>query len=96
MRRRKSFAAGFRSGVISTSNNMRPPSKCEALLSDILSRLSPHVALDESRQLPALTGDAFVETDAIWDEVYPKIQALESFHGFFHDPHLLAADAHSQ
>ncbi|WP_295872728.1 phytanoyl-CoA dioxygenase family protein [uncultured Zhongshania sp.] len=64
-------------------------SKCEALLSDILSRLSPHVALDESRQLPALTGDAFVETDAIWDEVYPKIQALESFHGFFHDPHLL-------
>ena len=64
-------------------------SKCEALLSDILSRLSPHVALDESRQLPVLTGDAFVETDAIWDEVYPKIQALESFHGFFHDPHLL-------
>jgi hypothetical protein len=64
-------------------------SKCEALLGDILSRLSPHVALDESRQLPALTGDAFVETDAIWDEVYPKIQALESFHGFFHDPHLL-------
>ena len=65
------------------------PEKCASLLKDILSRLSPYVSMDESRQLPILTGEGFVETDAVWDEVYPKIQALESFHGFFHDAELL-------
>ncbi len=65
------------------------PARCTALLKDILSQLKTHVALDENLQLPVLTGQAFVETDAIWDEVYPKIQALESFHEFLHQPDLL-------
>lgn len=63
--------------------------KCRALLQDFMSELSPHIALDEAGKLPLLRGEPFVETDAIWDRVYPKMQALESFHGFFHDPQLL-------
>lgn len=64
--------------------------KCSALLSDILTELNPYVGLDEASQFPVLKGQPFVETDSIWDEVYPKIQSLKSFHEFFHTPDLLA------
>ncbi len=63
--------------------------KCNALLHSFMNELAPHIAFDKTIGLPVLTGQPFVETDPIWDEVYPKIQSLESFHGFFHDPHLL-------
>jgi len=63
--------------------------KCNALLDNFINELSPHIAKDKATGFPVLTGKPFVETDAIWDEVYPKIQLLESFHGFFHDPHIL-------
>ncbi len=65
------------------------PAKCKTLLNAFMDELAPYIAFDESIGLPVLTGQPFVETDAIWDEVYPKIQALEQFHGFFHDPHIL-------
>lgn len=38
---------------------------------------------------PTLSGAPFSETDPIWDEVYPRIQALEGFHRVFHEPPLL-------
>ncbi len=63
--------------------------RCSALLNAFISELCPHIAMDETIGLPVLTGQPFVETDAIWDEIYPKIQSLEPFHGFFHDPHIL-------
>ena len=63
--------------------------KCNALLQDILGELKPHIAFDAKRKLPVMAGEPFVETDATWDVVYPKIQALESFHSFFHDQHIL-------
>jgi len=63
--------------------------KCSGMLNSFISELTPHVALDKATGFPVLTGQPFVETDAIWDEVYPKIQSLESFHGFFHDPHII-------
>lgn len=63
---------------------------CRALLDCFMQSLAPHVALDPASGLPVLTGQPFVETDAIWDEVYPRMQAQESFHRFFHEPPLLA------
>jgi hypothetical protein len=63
--------------------------KCDTLLQALLGELKPHIAFDAERGVPVLAGQPFVETDTIWDEVYPKIQSLEAFHAFFHDPHIL-------
>ena len=65
------------------------PEHCNALLNDLLEVLAPHVYLDESSGKPALEGDPFYETDSTWDEVYPRVQKLESFHRFFHQPWML-------
>jgi hypothetical protein len=64
--------------------------QCNTLLNALIGELAPYVALDSVKALPVLTGQAFVETDAIWDEVYPKIQSLETFHTFFHGKQMLA------
>jgi len=63
--------------------------KCRHLLHTLVEELAPHINLDESIAAPVLTGQAFVETDPLWDEIYPKIQSLESFHAFFHDPEII-------
>jgi hypothetical protein len=60
------------------------PSTCEKLLGEFSSALSPHISLDGTAKLPVLKGRPFYETDSEWDEIYPRIQALESFHSFFH------------
>ena len=62
---------------------------CDALLADMLEMLSPYVKFDSASKAPILTGKPFYETDATWDEVYPRIQKLESFHRFFHQPWML-------
>jgi hypothetical protein len=48
------------------------------------------VTLDDDTGLPQLAAEPFFETDPTWDEVYPRVQALESFHGFFHTPAMLS------
>lgn len=63
--------------------------KCDALLQAFINALTPYIAFDDALQLPILKGEPFAETEPTWDEVYPKIQALECFHAFFHDEHLL-------
>ncbi len=60
--------------------------RCNVLLDQILGQLHPHVIFDEEIQTPALKGKPFFETDPLFDALYPKIQALEEFHGFFHEP----------
>lgn len=76
------------------------PELCESLLSDILAELSPHLARERDTGLPYLAGEPFFETDPVWDEVYPRIQKLESLHRFFHRPEigrlmqLVAGDEH--
>jgi len=67
-----------------------PTDRCEDLLATLLEQLAPHIAADADSGLPVLCGEPFFETDPTWDEVYPKIQALEAFHGFFHDSHIRA------
>lgn len=62
---------------------------CDSLRNDMLEVLSPHVVFDNSIGKPILAGEPFYETDSIWDEVYPRIQKLESFHRFFHQPPML-------
>jgi ectoine hydroxylase-related dioxygenase (phytanoyl-CoA dioxygenase family) len=57
---------------------------CNSLLHDFVDVLAPHIALDAKSGLPILTGEPFAETEPTWDVVYPKMQALESFHAFFH------------
>jgi ectoine hydroxylase-related dioxygenase (phytanoyl-CoA dioxygenase family) len=59
--------------------------KCQALLQDILACLSPHVVSHPQGQAPILQGEPFFETDVIWDEVYPRMQSLHTFHNFFHE-----------
>lgn len=66
-----------------------PAASCNALLDAFMTVLAPHIARDPVSRLPILTGQAFVETDAIWDQVYPKMQALECFHQFFHETLIL-------
>ncbi len=63
--------------------------KCRQLLADILAESAPHIALCDNNSLPVLHGTPFFETDATWDEVYPRIQSLEAFHSFFHEPELI-------
>ena len=62
---------------------------CSTLLHSFLNVLNPYITWDNSKQLPVSNGMPFFETDTIWDEVYPKIQSLESFHSFFHTPPIL-------
>jgi ectoine hydroxylase-related dioxygenase (phytanoyl-CoA dioxygenase family) len=57
---------------------------CNGLLREIISVSEPHVVLDEGAASPQLKGQPFFETDATWDEVYPRVQGLERFHSFFH------------
>jgi ectoine hydroxylase-related dioxygenase (phytanoyl-CoA dioxygenase family) len=59
--------------------------KCDALLQAFLQELSPHIGFDEQGGNPILAGEPFFETDAVWDDVYPRMQKLESFHRFFHE-----------
>jgi hypothetical protein len=65
------------------------PVKCERLLADFYRQLAPYIVADDESGLPLCKGAGFAETDAIWDEVYPKMQSLESFHGFFHETDML-------
>ena len=63
--------------------------ECEALLDDILGHCAPYIQLDQEDQRPILKGDPFFESDSTWNEIYPKIQSLENFHQFFHQPDVL-------
>ena len=57
---------------------------CQSLLADILCQLEPYIGVEQGSGLPVLSGEPFFETDTVWDEVYPRVQKLESFHRFFH------------
>jgi ectoine hydroxylase-related dioxygenase (phytanoyl-CoA dioxygenase family) len=62
---------------------------CNSMLDDIITATTPYITLDDKTNLPISNGDPFFETDEIWDDVYPKIQSLESFHSFFHNNHMV-------
>jgi hypothetical protein len=64
-------------------------STCDRLREAILAELAPHVGAEPGSDIPVLRGEPFYETDPVWDEVYPRIQRLEAFHRFFHQPPLL-------
>jgi ectoine hydroxylase-related dioxygenase (phytanoyl-CoA dioxygenase family) len=59
--------------------------KCAALLDTFVDLLSPHIGYQPDSKQPILQGKPFFETDEVWDEVYPKMQSVEDFHGFFHE-----------
>ena len=63
--------------------------KCQSVLRQIVQCLAGHVEDGGSRANPVLTGEPFYETDPLWDEVYPRMQSLRDFHGFFHDEDVL-------
>lgn len=58
----------------------------EPLLGDMLGVLDPHIVWDASERAPILVGEPFFETDPLWDELYPRVQALQSLHHLFHHP----------
>lgn len=66
-----------------------PAADCDHLRKAMLAQLAPYIGVEEDSDIPILEGAPFFETDAVWDEVYPKIQRLESFHRFFHQPWML-------
>lgn len=68
---------------------------CNSLLDSILDEIDPYITNENNRapdahRVPVYNGTSISETDLVWDEVYPKIQSLEEFHRFFHEPHILA------
>lgn len=66
-----------------------PPLTCNTLLASLVAQTNDQVGLDLTSGLPQLLGRPFVEADQDWDIIYPRIQALEEFHRFFHtDPML--------
>lgn len=59
-----------------------PQPQCDAMLEGLLECAAPHIgSVDGS---PTLDCSPFSESDPLWDEIYPKIQSLESFHSIFH------------
>ncbi|MFT7288003.1 MAG: hypothetical protein ACI87W_002118 [Halieaceae bacterium] len=56
------------------------------VLGEMLQVLQPHIVWDKARNSPVLQGEPFFESDPLWDELYPRIQALESLHRLFHSP----------
>lgn len=66
-----------------------PKNRCDGLREAILDRCAPYLLPDAETGLPNLVGEPFFETDAVWDAIYPRIQALEAFHAFFHEPDML-------
>jgi len=65
-----------------------PAQHCEALLDSLLHAAAPHIG-HNGAHAPRLHGNPFFETDPAWDEIYPRIQSLEAFHSFFHQPRML-------
>ena len=65
--------------------NAIPKLRCQSLLMEFLAALKPHIQWHQQSQLPHLVGQPFGETDPLWDELYPKMQSLESFHQLFHE-----------
>ena len=65
-----------------------PANTCGELLTQLLEASNPYV-VREGLNPPRLLGRPFFETDPAWDEIYPRIQSLESFHNFFHQQHIL-------
>ncbi|HEY6130470.1 MAG TPA: phytanoyl-CoA dioxygenase family protein [Halioglobus sp.] len=65
-----------------------PAAHCQALLDALLQQADPHIGRVGTNP-PQLKGEPFFETDPLWDEIYPRIQSLESFHSFFHQRHIL-------
>ena len=57
--------------------------RCQQQLEDFLDVLGPDIGYDPIAKTPILTGKAFSETDPLWDQYYPRMQAQESFHRFF-------------
>ncbi|MEM8489954.1 MAG: phytanoyl-CoA dioxygenase family protein [Pseudomonadota bacterium] len=60
----------------------------EPLLQAMLAVLDPHIVWSKALRAPVLRGEPFFESDPLWDELYPKIQALESLHAVFHHPQM--------
>ncbi|MBE9538924.1 MAG: phytanoyl-CoA dioxygenase family protein [Proteobacteria bacterium] len=63
--------------------------KCNSMLHSFLDEISPYLTYDKDAKCPVYNGTPFSETDPQWDEVYPKMQALEEFHHFFHEDDVL-------
>ena len=66
-----------------------PESACAHLVDSLVAQTGKRVSLDYDSGLPVLKGQPFVESDPDWDDVYPRVQALEEFHSFFHSEHML-------
>ncbi|GAB5412916.1 MAG: hypothetical protein Cons2KO_05190 [Congregibacter sp.] len=55
-----------------------------AVLTEVLRVLAPTITWCNTANAPVLNGEPFFESDPQWDEIYPRIQALECFHRLFH------------
>ena len=54
------------------------------VLQGMLDVLRPHIVWDHTLGAPVLDGEPFFESDPLWDDLYPHIQALEPLHQLFH------------
>ncbi len=56
----------------------------DPLRHSFLEILDPHIRWSEAADAPVLESEPFFESDPLWDELYPEIQALPDFHRLFH------------
>lgn len=64
------------------------PARLRPLLDEFLTILGPHIVWDEAQGAPVLRTEPFFESDPLWDQLYPRVQAIESLHSLFHGPEL--------
>ena len=60
-----------------------------SLRSQLLDILADHVVWDNASLKPILQQSGFYEASETFDQLYPRIQALESLHSFFHTDQIL-------
>lgn len=56
----------------------------DPVLQGMLQVLQPLIEWDGLLGAPVLNGEPFFESDPLWDQFYPRIQALEPLHRLFH------------
>lgn len=61
----------------------------EPLRDALLGELEPNIIWNSALNSPVLQGEPFFESDPLWDELYPEIQALEELHALFHRPEVV-------
>ncbi|MBT4519363.1 MAG: phytanoyl-CoA dioxygenase [Halieaceae bacterium] len=63
--------------------------RCDVLAKSFVEALTPYVSWASDGRSLVSNGEHFGEGDGLYDELYPRLQSLEAFHDFFHEPAMI-------